>query len=100
MEYFVGQDEVSAKPATLERKYIQSTKPGLVWQRSHTVDHTCGQARGGVLETSAFLNRSPIGCQAASLQLAQCTFADIRPMPEQGGRSLDAPCTEADRLLG
>ncbi len=44
MEYVVGQDEVSAKPATLERKDIQSTKPLLVWQLPHTFDHTCGQA--------------------------------------------------------
>ncbi len=36
--------EVSAKPATLERKDIQSTKPVLVWQLSHTSDHACGQA--------------------------------------------------------
>ncbi len=33
MVYVVGQDEISAKPATLERKDIQSNKPLLVWQR-------------------------------------------------------------------
>ncbi len=44
VEYVVGQDGVSAKPATLERKDIQSTKPVVVWQLSHTFDHTCGQA--------------------------------------------------------
>ncbi len=27
LEYVVGQDEVSMKPATLDRKHIQSTKP-------------------------------------------------------------------------
>ncbi len=40
VEYVVGQDEVSAKPATLERKYIQWTKPALVWQLSYAFDHT------------------------------------------------------------
>ncbi len=30
VEYVEGQDEVSAKPAMLERKDIQSTKPALV----------------------------------------------------------------------
>ncbi len=35
VEYVVGQDEVSAKPATLERKDMQSTKPLFVWQISH-----------------------------------------------------------------
>ncbi len=31
VEYIVGQGEVSAKPVTLERKDIQSTKPVLIW---------------------------------------------------------------------
>ncbi len=44
VEYVVGRDEVSAKPATLERKYIQSTKPVLVWQLSHAFDHMFCQA--------------------------------------------------------
>ncbi len=44
VEYIVGQYEVSAKPVTLERKEIQSTKPALVGQLSHTFDHACGQA--------------------------------------------------------
>ncbi len=44
VEYVVGQNEVSAKPATLERKAIQSTKPVFTWQLSHAFDHTCGQA--------------------------------------------------------
>ncbi len=44
MEYVLGQDEVSAKPATFERKDIQSTKPVLVWQLSHAFDQTSGQA--------------------------------------------------------
>ncbi len=44
VEYVVGEDEVSAKPATFERKYIQLTKPVLLWQLSHAFDHTCGQA--------------------------------------------------------
>ncbi len=44
MEYVVGQDEVSAKPATLEGKDIQSTKPILVWLFSQPFDHTRGQA--------------------------------------------------------
>ncbi len=44
VEYVEGQDDASAKPAMLERKYIQSTKPILIWQFSHTFDHTCGQA--------------------------------------------------------
>ncbi len=44
MEYGVGQDEVSVKPATLEKTDIQSTKPALVWQLSHALDHTCYQA--------------------------------------------------------
>ncbi len=44
MEYVVDQDEVSVKPATLERKNIQSTKPVLVRQISHAFDHTSGLA--------------------------------------------------------
>ncbi len=44
VEYVVGQGEVAAKPATLERKYIQSTTPALVWPLSHAFGHTCGQA--------------------------------------------------------
>ncbi len=44
VEYVVGQDEVSAKPTTLERKEMQSMKPVRVRQLSHAVDHTCGQA--------------------------------------------------------
>ncbi len=44
MEYVIGQDEVSAKPATLERKDIQSKKPVLVWQLSLAFDYTGGQA--------------------------------------------------------
>ncbi len=43
-EYVVGQNEVSTKQATLERKDNQSTKPLLVWPLPHTFDHTCGQA--------------------------------------------------------
>ncbi len=31
VEYVVGQDEVSAKPVTLERKAIQSTMPVFTW---------------------------------------------------------------------
>ncbi len=42
MKYVVGQDKVSAKPATLERKNIQSTKPIHIWQLSHAFDHTSG----------------------------------------------------------
>ncbi len=44
VEYVVGQDEVFAEPVTLERKDIQSMKPVPVWQRSHSFDHTSGQA--------------------------------------------------------
>ncbi len=44
VEYVEGQDEVSVKPATLERKDIQATKPVIVWQLYHTIGHTCGQA--------------------------------------------------------
>ncbi len=44
VEYVVSQDEISAKPATLERKDIQSMKPVVVWQLFHTFDHACGQA--------------------------------------------------------
>ncbi len=44
VEYVVGQNEVSAKRATLERKDIQWTKPVLEWQRSHGLDHTRGKA--------------------------------------------------------
>ncbi len=44
VEYVVDQDEVSAKPATLERKHVQSTKPVLVWQLSHAFDLTSVQA--------------------------------------------------------
>ncbi len=44
VEYVVDQDEVSAKPATLEKKDFQSTKPVLVRQLSHAFDHTNGQA--------------------------------------------------------
>ncbi len=40
VENAVGQDEVSAKPATLERKDIQLRKPVLVRQLSRTFDHT------------------------------------------------------------
>ncbi len=38
--YVVAQNEVSAKPATLERKDIQSKKLVLVWQLSHSFDLT------------------------------------------------------------
>ncbi len=31
VEYVVSEDEISAKPATLERKDIQSEKPVLIW---------------------------------------------------------------------
>ncbi len=48
MEYIVDHDEVSAKPATFERKDIQSTKPVLVWQLSHAFDHTFGQSLYGL----------------------------------------------------
>ncbi len=40
-EYIVGQDE---KPAAVERKDIQSTKPILVWLIPHALDHTSGKA--------------------------------------------------------
>ncbi len=42
--YIVDQDEVSAKPATLERKDIQSTKPVFIWQLPNAFDHMSGQA--------------------------------------------------------
>ncbi len=44
VEYVVGQDKVSAKPVTLEKKDIRMTEPVLVWQLSHAFDHACGQA--------------------------------------------------------
>ncbi len=44
MEYVVSQDEVCAKPVTLERKDIQSTKPVLIWSLPHAVDNTSGKA--------------------------------------------------------
>ncbi len=46
MDYVVGQDEVSAKSATLEGKDIQSKKPIHVWQLSHGFDQTSGQMFG------------------------------------------------------
>ncbi len=39
VEYVVGQDVVSAKPATLERKDFQSTMPVLTWKLFHAFDH-------------------------------------------------------------
>ncbi len=47
MDYVVGQDEASAKPATLDREDIQSTKPVAVWLLTYAFDHTCGQAPYG-----------------------------------------------------
>ncbi len=44
MEYIVGQDEVSAMPATLKRKDIQLTKPVFIWILPHALDHMSGQA--------------------------------------------------------
>ncbi len=44
MESVVGLDEAPAKPATLERTYIQSMEPALVSPLTHAFAHTCGQA--------------------------------------------------------
>ncbi len=40
--YLVGQDEVFTKLATLEGKDIESAKPVLEGQLSHTSENTCG----------------------------------------------------------
>ncbi len=45
VEYVVGQDEVSAKSATLERKDTV-----LVWQLYYTFDHTRDQALYGLYQ--------------------------------------------------
>ncbi len=42
VEYVVGKDEVAAKPVTLERKDLQSTKPVLIRQFPRGLDHTSG----------------------------------------------------------
>ncbi len=44
VEDVVGEDEVSAKTAPLERKKIQSTKSFFIWQFPHAFDHTYRQA--------------------------------------------------------
>ncbi len=44
MDDVVGEDEVSAKTASLERKKIQSTKSFFIAQLPHAFDHTGRQA--------------------------------------------------------
>ncbi len=39
VEYVTAHDEVSAKPAALARKDIQSAKPVIIWQPPHALDH-------------------------------------------------------------
>ncbi len=41
----VGEDEVSAKTAPLERKKIQSTNSFFIWQFSHVFDAVCAPLR-------------------------------------------------------
>ncbi len=56
VEYGVAQDEVSAKPATLERKDIRSTKSVLIWQIPHDFDHTSGQVLLNTIVEHSFID--------------------------------------------